>query len=116
MPEWRGIFKLALAPRARALRETSESADCERGQTGYSAQAHHLAVANDVARSVIEAAGFEVFDPWAATLHASPSWFDALPSRRRAKAGAGVGLEFEVHKAEAISDMVTQMFVNQLCE
>ena len=120
-PSWRGIFKLAQAPRARALRETREIADCERAQTGYSAQAHHVAILNAVARHAVEMAGFEAFDPSAATMHASASWFDALPAARGAKrhsqkaAADPRGLEYEVHRAEAVSDMVTQMLLNQLC-
>ena len=120
-PGWRGVFKLALAPRARALRDGApEAADCERAQSGYSATAHHVAVVNSVARRAVEEAGFEVFDPWAATLHASASWFDALPTARGRKRNSrgeveGRGLEYEVHSAEAVSDMVTQMLINQLC-
>jgi hypothetical protein len=120
-PHWRGIFKLALAPRARALRERPEAADCERGQTGFSADPHHVEVINRVARSVVERAGFEVFDPWAVTLHAKPSWFDALPKARglrKPEKGSGLpaaGLEFEVHSAEAVSDLITQALLNQIC-
>jgi hypothetical protein len=118
-PGWRGVFKLALAPRARALRDgIVEPADCERAQSGYSAAAHHVAVVNSVARRVVEEAGFEVFEPWAATLHASASWFDALPTgrgRKRARDEQGAGLEYEIHSAEAVSDMITQMLINQLC-
>ena len=111
------MFKLALAPRARALHDGTEAADCERAQSGYSAASHHVAVVNSVARRAVEEAGFEVFDPWAATLHASASWFDALPTARGRKRrdGDGRGLEYEVHSAEAVSDMVTQMLINQLC-
>ena len=121
---WRGIFKLASAPRARAIRQQAELADCSRAQSGYGASAPHLAVVNAVARQIVEGAGFEVFDPWAATLHAAPSWFDALPTAARgsrragrpgAPPGAPTGLEYEIHDAEAVSDMVTQMLLNQLC-
>lgn len=67
-----------------------------------------------MARQLVEAAGFEAFDPWAATLHAAPSWFDPLPTVRGGHRKTG-GLEYEIHSAEALSDMVTQMFLNQLC-
>ena len=120
-PHWRGIFKLALAPRARALRATPQAADCERAQSGYSAYPHHVRLVNEVARHAVVEAGFEVFDPFAASLHASASWFDALPKARRSRRNgpraddAETGLEYEVHSAEALSDMVTQLLLNQLC-
>ena len=113
-PAWRGIFKLAGAPRARAIHPTQEPADCELAQAGYSSQAHHMATANEVAKRIVEQAGFEVFDPFAATLHASPSWFDALPATA-VRARRSKGLAFEIHSAEAVSDMMTQMLLNQLC-
>ena len=113
-PAWRGIFKLAGAPRARAIHPTQEPADCELAQAGYSSQAHHMATANEVAKRIVEQAGFEVFDPFAATLHASPSWFDALPATA-VRARRSKGLAFEIHSAEAVSDMMTQMSLNQLC-
>jgi hypothetical protein len=73
-----------------------------------------MATANEVARRIVEQAGFEVFDPFAATLHASPSWFDALPATA-VRARRSKGLAFEIHTAEAVSDMMTQMLLNQLC-
>lgn len=120
-PSWRGIFKLALAPRARALRETANKADCERAQSGYSAQAHHVAVLNDVATRAVVEAGFEVFDPFAATLHASARWFDSLPAARGTKRGHKSGaaesgdLQYEIHSAEAVSDVITQSLLGQIC-
>ena len=117
-PAWRGIFKLALAPRTRALRKDPRTADCERAQSGYASQPHHVAVLNSVARHAVEQAGFEVFDPFSVTLHASARWFDPLPKARggkKAATTAEVGLEYEIHRAEALSDMVTQMLINQLC-
>ena len=120
-PHWRGIFKLSSAPRARAVRLEREPADCSSGQSGYSASAHHMAVVNSVARRLVESAGFETFDPWAATFHAAPSWFDALPvgrGRRKAHPSSSAGsrgLDYEIHSAEAVSDMVTQQLLNQLC-
>ena len=85
-----------------------------------------VAAVNALARRLVEASGFEVFDPFAATLHADAHWFDALPSarsgakRRRKrdsdeKGSALSGIEYEIHNAEAVSDMVTQMLLNQLC-
>ena len=123
-PLWRGIFKLATAPRARSVRPFTEPEDCERAQDGYSSQPHDMATVNEVARRVVEHAGFEVFDPYAATLHASPTWFDAItPARERphhggkraARASRTPGLEYEIHAAETVSDMVTQMLLHQLC-
>ena len=61
--------------------------------------AHRMAAANALASSMVVAAGFEVFDPSAATLHASPNWFDEGHARR----------------AEPLADLLTQMLVNQLC-
>ena len=118
-PSWRGIFKLAQAPRARAHAGRARRR-LRASATGYSAQAHHVAILNAVARHAVEVAGFEAFDPSAATMHASASWFDALPAARGAKrhsqkaAADPRGLEY-VHRAEAVSDMVTQMLLNQLC-
>ena len=85
-PKWRGIFKLAAAPKARGLEATPEGlnfnpTDCalqgaalmgapslkRMASQPYSAQPHHVQVFNDVARRAVEAAGFEVFDTFAAT-------------------------------------------------
>lgn len=123
-PKWRGIFKLAAAPKARGLEATPEGlnynpTDCalqgaalmgapslkSMANQPYSAQPHHVQVFNEVARRAVEAAGFEVFDTFAATLHADERWFDEPPAREQAS----------IHASEALSDMVTQMLLNQLC-
>ena len=126
-PAWRGVFKLATAPRSRSLYEEPETADCHYAQSGHGTHPHHLLTVNQVARRLVENAGFEVFEPWAATLHASPRWFDALPplsprARRKARVSDGSrhgkeqrGLQYDSQHAEALSDMVTQMLINQLC-
>jgi hypothetical protein len=57
--------------------------------------------ANDVAREVVSAAGFEVFDPFPATMHARMHWFD--------KGGR------DLQHSDVLSDLVTQMLLNQLC-
>ena len=62
------------------------------------AEAHHVAAVNAVARELVEAAGFEVFDPFAATLHASPTWFDK-----------------DERQAEPLADLLAQMLANTLC-
>ena len=54
---------------------------------------------NELARRMVEGAGFEVFDAFSATLHASPGWFDKDEDR----------------KAEPLADVTTQMLINQLC-
>lgn len=113
-PRWRGIYKLALAPRAHGLHEVSEaSSDCVRGGSQRAAHPHHVHVLNAVARRAVEVAGFEVFDPFAATLHARAEWFDVLHAGRGGRSNQGVN--YQVHSAEALSDMVTQMLLNQLC-
>ena len=56
-PGFRAIFKLAPAPRAR-----TRPAECEVAQWGFSTQAHHMASVNDLAKEMVEAAGFEVFE------------------------------------------------------
>ena len=61
--------------------------------------AHDMLQVNDVARRLVRAAGFEVFDPLAATLHADRRWFDKEDERQ----------------AEALADLITQMLINQLC-
>ena len=79
--------------------------DCESAQWGYSSQAHHVAIFNEVARELVTAAGFETFDPFGVTLHALPSWFD----------DARAPVRHHVFEAEALSDMTTQVWLNQLC-
>ena len=99
-PAFRGIFKLAPAPRAR-----QRPADCRLAQWGFSTQAHHLALVNAAARREVAAAGFEVFEAFGVTLHAPPPWFD----------DARYGVRFKIHEAEALSDVTTQAFLGLLC-
>ena len=50
------------------------------------------------AREVVEAAGFEVFDPFPAGLHAeAPRWYD------------------DSQHSDTLSDLVTQMLISQIC-
>lgn len=100
-PHFRGIFKLAPAPRAR-----QRAADCSVAQWGFSTQPHHLQALNAVAREMVEGAGFEVFDGFGVTLHAPPEWFDS----------AKYGVRFKIHEAEALSDVTTQAFLSVLCQ
>ena len=99
-PGWRPLFQLSAAPRA-----TRSALDCEQGQRGVASQVHQRQAVNAMARRLVEAAGFEVFDPFAVTLHAPPTWFD----RERTP------LEYSTQDAEAVSDVHTQLLVNQLC-
>ena len=87
-----------LAPRTKAVD------DCLLAQYGYSTQAHHVAVFNAVARDLVAAAGFEVFDAFGVTLNAHPQWFDDMRIIRK-----------KVFEAEALSDLTTQLWLNQLC-
>ena len=57
--------------------------------------------ANDVAQQVVEAHGFEVFDPFPASLHGLRQWFD---NHGR-----------DVQHSDVLSDLVTQMLINQIC-
>ena len=68
---------------------------------GYNTVGFYLQVGNQVARQVVEAHGYEVFDPYPATEHAATAWFDQ-------------GGRDSLH-SDAVSDLVTQMFINQLC-
>ena len=88
-PRFRPIFKLSFAP-VLSLR-------CD--QTwGYNTQSWNVAVYNEVARDVVESAGFEVFDPFPAGLHAeSPNWYD------------------DSQHSDTLSDLVTQMLISQIC-
>ena len=65
-------------------------------------QLHSVHAANELARGLVVAAGFEVFDPFATTLHAMPAWFDR-------------GSSLAMDDAEAISDMTTQLLLNHIC-
>ena len=109
-PVFRAFFKLAPAPRARGALaagsgpRTKAVDDCLLAQYGYSTQAHHVAVFNAVARDLVAAAGFEVFDAFGVTLNAHPQWFDDMRIIRK-----------KVFEAEALSDLTTQLWLNQLC-
>ena len=111
-PRWRGLYKLALAPRAHGLHAMPEASECVQGGSQRAAHLHHVHVLNAVARRAVESAGFEVFDPFAATLHARGEWFDVL---RAGRGPSNQGVKYQLHSAEALSDMVTQMLLNQLC-
>ena len=95
-PPFRPIFKLSYVPNA-----ASELKSCT-AEWGYNTQGHYLLVGNAIAREVVERAGFEVFDPSPALLHAQPNWYD-------------VGGKDALH-ADPLSDLVTQMLINQVCE
>ena len=97
---WRAIFQLSMAPRG-----VRAPADCLMGQRGLGSQTHHRAAINAFARRMVEDAGFEVFDPFAVTLHAPASWFDSERTP----------LEHASQEAEAVSDVFTQLLLNQLC-
>jgi len=56
-------------------------------------------------QAMVEAAGFEVFDAFGVTLHAPAEWFDDVR----------YGVKYKLHEAEALSDVVTQLLLNQLC-
>lgn len=89
---FRPIFKLASAPNSEV--------SCE-SEWGYNVEAHYMAVANRVAREVVEAAGFEVFDSFPATLHAVPNWYD-MNGR-------------DNQHSDLLSDMVVHLLLNQVC-
>lgn len=100
-PRFRGIFKLAPAPRARL-----RPAECGIAQWGFnSGPAQYLRDANAMARDVVERAGFEVMDGFGLTLHARPGWFD----------DARHGVRLQIHEAEVTSDLSAQLFLTQLC-
>jgi hypothetical protein len=129
---FRPIFKLAVAPPGPRLpdpvvseeKSAAKSADIQpgvrrsatrraaavaRGSGGCGGQLHlssphRVAAANALARQIVLEAGFEVFDPFSATFHASPLWLEA-PSTSVEALGAH----------EVVSDLITQMLVNQLC-
>ena len=90
-PHFRPIFKLALAPSPQK---------CQM-EWGYNTDAHHLGVANAVARQVVESAGFEVFDPYPAGLHAPFYWYNEHGKDNQ--------------HSDALADAITQMLVNQMC-
>ena len=63
---------------------------------------HYLFVANQVARQIVEASGFEVFDTFPAFVHAAPRCYDVQGN--------------DALHADQLSDLVTQMLINQLCD
>ena len=93
---WRAIFKLSYVPNANA-----ERASCT-AEWGYNTMGHYMMAANAAAREVVEAHGFEVFDPTQALVHAEPQWYD-LNGR-------------DALHSDALSDLITQTLINQLCE
>ena len=93
---FRPIFKLAVCPNP-----ATELRSCN-ADWGYNSMGHYLFVANQVARQIVEASGFEVFDTFPALLHAAPRWYDEHGKHA-------------LH-ADQLSDLVTQMLINQLCE
>lgn len=94
---FRPIFKLAYAP-AHSPRVSDRV--CA-SPWGHNVFASYMKGANDVARQVIEGGGFEVFDTFPATMHAMKHWFD--------QGGK------DVQHSDALSDLVTQMLLNQIC-
>jgi hypothetical protein len=100
---WRALFQLAPYPRARALSVDPHASDC--GTRDMMSEPHHVAQVNAIAKHMVEAAGFEVFDPSAATLHADPRWYDWLNGPR----------EYDDRKIEPVSDLTAQLLINQLC-
>ena len=62
--------------------------------------------ANAIAKRLVLAAGFEVFEgAFAATLHAEPRWYDRASGQ----------LEYDARKIEPTSDLITQLLINQIC-
>jgi hypothetical protein len=93
---FRPIFKLSVCPNA-----ATELRSCNAGW-GYNSMGHYLFVANQVARQIVEASGFEVFDTFPAFVHAAPRWYDVQGN--------------DALHADQLSDLVTQMLINQLCD
>ena len=92
---FRPIFKLSTAPNP-----ATEMKSCT-AEWGYNTEGWYLLVANQMVREIVERRGYEVFDPYPALQHVPASWFD-------------VGGRDALH-ADAVSDLVTQMLINQLC-
>tara|TARA_B110001452_G_scaffold90019_1_gene73926 strand:+ start:236 stop:2053 length:1818 start_codon:yes stop_codon:yes gene_type:complete len=97
LARFRPIFKLVFAPNPGIEMVSS----CSAAEWGYNTEAHYMAIVNRVAREVVESAGFEVFDPYPASLHAKPRWFD-LNGR-------------DNQHSDMLSDLVTQMLLSQIC-
>ena len=90
------IFKLSTAPNPAA-----EMKSCT-AEWGYNTEGYYLLVANMAAREIVEGHGYEVFDPFPATQHADHRWFD-------------LNGKDSLH-SDVLSDLVTQMLINQLCD
>ena len=71
-----------------------------------------MAMVGTMARALVEDRGFEVFDAWSPTLHAAPEWFDTNPSIGRTEATKHLR---DPQHIEALSDTITQLLINQLC-
>lgn len=111
---WRAIFILGGSPRpatitdrcagsehARSNRARGGSGKVSPGLASGFGEASDVEMLNQHARELVEAAGFEVFDPFGASLHASAEWFD------REDAGG--------RRAEPLADALAQMLLNQVC-
>ena len=113
-PAWRAIFKLAAVPPRRE--PPADARDCSwlKGGYGYASLPHLIRKISQATRAEVEAAGFEVFaGALGATLHAPPQWFDTssgIKGRLRQVQGA-----VDPSASEALSDLVTQLLVTQLC-
>ena len=92
---FRPIFKLSYVPNS-----ATELRSCG-AEWGYNTQGQYLLAGNALAREVVERAGFEVFDPTPALLHAQPNWYDLNGK--------------DALHSDTLSDLVTQMLINQLC-
>lgn len=95
-PPFRPIFKLSYVPNS-----ATELKSCA-AEWGYNTQGQYLLTGNLLAREVVERAGFEVFDPSPALVHAQPNWYDLNGK--------------DALHSDTLSDLVTQMLINQLCE
>ena len=89
---FRPIFKLVSAP--------NSVSSCA-SEWGYNVEAHYMSVANIAAREVVEAAGFEVFDAFPATAHASNTWYDMNGKDNQ--------------HSDILSDLTVHMLLNQVC-
>lgn len=93
---FRPVFKLSTAPNPG-----TEMSSCT-AEWGYNTEGWYLLVANAAAREIVEAHGYEVFDPYPATQHAARGWYD-------------LGGKDSLH-VDSLSDLITQMLINQLCD
>ena len=93
---FRAIFKLSTAPNP-----STEMKSCV-ADWGYNTVGYYLQVGNQMVREVVEAHGFEVFDPFPATAASLPKWFD-------------LGGKDSLH-ADVLTDLTVQMMLNQICD